>query len=214
MSDEPDENGTVRVQVARSEQMDLPHRIADPDAMAEALGVSKSARLTRKMQEITQLLWLPHDMEGEEINTRIARALELYESLAPEDGGEAMLAQQMVGTHHAAIECLRRAALPNQTFDGRDMALKHAAKLMALYEKQHRALQKSKGKGQQKVTVEHVHVEAGGQAIVGNVETGGRTSERQSTPAPEARGPEAIDNAPEPPVDLASRSRRRTRQRS
>jgi hypothetical protein len=91
------------------------------------------------------------------------------------------------------------------------MALKHATKLMALYEKQHRALQKSKGKGQQKVTVEHVHVEAGGQAIVGNVEAGGRTSERQATPAPEAQGPEAIDNAPEPPVDLASRSRRKAR---
>jgi len=31
------------------------------------------------------------------------------------------------------------------------------------------ALQRYRGKGQQKVTVEHVHVNAGGQAIVGTV---------------------------------------------
>jgi hypothetical protein len=34
-------------------------------------------------------------------------------------------------------------------------------------------LNRHRGKGQQKVTVEHVNVAAGGQAIVGNVETGG-----------------------------------------
>ena len=59
----------------------------------------------------------------------------------------------MVGSHHAALECLRRAALPGQGFEARDMALKHAAKLMVLYERQLRTLQKAKGKGQQKVTV-------------------------------------------------------------
>ncbi len=35
------------------------------------------------------------------------------------------------------------------------------------------ALNKHRGKGQQKVTVEHVHVHAGGQAVVGNVERSG-----------------------------------------
>ena len=35
------------------------------------------------------------------------------------------------------------------------------------------ALGRHRGKGQQKVTVEHVHVNAGGQAIVGAVAAGG-----------------------------------------
>jgi len=35
------------------------------------------------------------------------------------------------------------------------------------------ALNKHRGKGQQKVTVEHVHVHQGGQAIVGHVAQGG-----------------------------------------
>jgi len=35
------------------------------------------------------------------------------------------------------------------------------------------ALNRHRGKGQQKVTVEHVHVHEGGQAMVGNVQTRG-----------------------------------------
>ena len=41
------------------------------------------------------------------------------------------------------------------------------------------ALNRHRGKGQQKVTIEHVHVHEGGQAVVGVVETpggGGRCS--------------------------------------
>jgi len=34
-------------------------------------------------------------------------------------------------------------------------------------------LNRHRGKGQQKMTVEHVHVHEGGQAIVGNIEAGG-----------------------------------------
>ena len=40
------------------------------------------------------------------------------------------------------------------------------------------ALNRHRGKGQQKVTVEHVHVHEGGQAIVGNVESRGEGSQQ------------------------------------
>jgi len=44
---------------------------------------------------------------------------------------------------------------------------------MRLFNEQLEAMQKLKGKaGQQKVTVEHVHVHEGGQAIVGAVSAG------------------------------------------
>jgi len=86
----------------------------------------------------------------------------------------------MVATHSAAMEGLKRAMLPGQTFEGRDQNLKHATKLLSLYARQVEVLDKHRGKGQQKVTVEHVHVEKGGQAIVGNVETGGTKRRRKS----------------------------------
>ena len=67
------------------------------------------------------------------------------------------------------MECLRRSVLGDQTLDGRDLNLKNATKLMSLYERQVAALDKHRGRGQQKVTVKYVHVSEGGQAIVGNV---------------------------------------------
>lgn len=138
----------------------------------ELLKTKESNVEANKLREIAQLLRMPDTLPENEKNARIIRAVELYESLAPADGLEGMLAAQMIGTHHAALECLHRAAVPDQTFAGRDMNLKHAAKLMALYSQQVAALDKHRGKGQQKVTVEHVYVAAGGQAIVGNVEPG------------------------------------------
>jgi len=69
------------------------------------------------------------------------------------------------------MHCLKRAALSNQTFEGRELNLKYAEKYLRLYIDQMKALNKHRGKGDQKVTVEHVNVEAGGQAIVGSIET-------------------------------------------
>lgn len=89
--------------------------------------------------------------------------------LAPRDEGERMLVAQMFATHEAAMECFRRAMLDEQSFEGRDMNLKHAEKLVGLYARQLEALDKHRGKGKQKITVEHVNVHAGGQAIVGDV---------------------------------------------
>ena len=62
--------------------------------------------------------------------------------------------------------------IERQTFEGRDQNLKHASKLLSIYSRQIEVLNKHRGKGQQKVTVEHVHVAAGGQAMVGHIETG------------------------------------------
>ena len=94
-----------------------------------------------------------------------------------------MLAVQMVGAHEAAMECLRRAMLGNQSPEGRDLNLKHAAKLMGIYERQVAALDKHRGRGQQNVTVKYVHVAEGGQAIVGNV-TGSRAAELAKAETP------------------------------
>ena len=153
-----------------------------------------------KIEEIAQLIKVPSSLSEEERKTRIARALDLYESLKPEDGLEGMLAIQMVGTHHAILECLRRAAIPGQTIEGVDMNLKHAAKLQTLYTNQVAALDKHRGKGQQKVTVEHVNVASGGQAIVGNVKTGAPKKRSQSC----SPDPGAVEQQEAIPVDFGS----------
>ncbi|MBO4227214.1 hypothetical protein, partial [Bradyrhizobium neotropicale] len=93
--------------------------------------------------------------------------------MKPKDEFEGMLAAQLIGAHNAAMECYRRAMIPEQTFVGRQEALNQANKLSRTYAALLEALNRHRGKGQQKVTVEHVHVYPGGQAVVGVVERGG-----------------------------------------
>ena len=134
-------------------------------------------------------------------------AIGALEAIAPRDGLEGMVAAQMVATHEAAMECLRRAMLPEQTIEGRDLNLKHGAKLQQVYARQMEALAKHRGQGQQKITVEHVNVHAGGQAIVGNVEAPAR-SPSKAAPAPRAL-PDASDSGVPLPDALTTPKRAR-----
>ena len=102
----------------------------------------------------------------------INEALAAVAGIGARDEIEGMLATQMVATHLAAITALRRLKgaenIPQQDSNGN-----LAAKLLRTFTMQVEALQRYRGKGQQKVTVEHVHVHAGGQAIVGPVTPAG-----------------------------------------
>lgn len=115
-------------------------------------------------------------------------AIALLQGIKPQGEIEGMFATQMVAAHSAAMECLRRAMIDGQTLDACDLNLKHAAKLLTIYARQIETLDKHRGKGQQKVTVEHVHVAAGGQAVVGNIEAAALPpkSGKQSNDAPKA----------------------------
>ncbi len=80
------------------------------------------------------------------------------------------MAAQLLAAHNATMECFRRAMIPDQDPQARQENLAQANKLSRTYATLLDALNKHRGKGQQKVTVEHVHVHAGGQAVVGMVE--------------------------------------------
>ena len=122
---------------------------------------------------IDQLVLLYHSDFEQLKSSRINRAFAMLAELKPDGADETMLSAQMVGTHIAAMECLKRAMLPNQTFEGRELNWKYASKFTEIYAKQFAALDKKRRGGQQKVVVKHVHVNEGGQAIVGDVSTGG-----------------------------------------
>ena len=67
-----------------------------------------------------------------------------------------------------------------------------------------KSLNRHRGKGQQKVTVEHVHVHEGGQAIVGNVESPGGGFTPKSKEQPHAK---QITHAPGQTMPSADTSR-------
>ena len=125
---------------------------------------------THRMKQILSLAWFEKDEGQEKIKERMVDAMKLYESLEPQDAVEAMLCKQMVGNTLAINACFQRAAT-NRHIDNSTKFLKSAAQLQGQFIKQIAALDKHRGRNHQKVVVEYVHVEAGGQAIVGNVET-------------------------------------------
>jgi hypothetical protein len=82
---------------------------------------------------------------------------------------EVMLCSQLVALHSQSMEFLRRGMLPDQTSDGTDRSVNRATKLLRTFATMAECLRTYRGGGQQKMTVEHVTVQAGGQAIVGTV---------------------------------------------
>ena len=91
----------------------------------------------------------------------------------PRDMIEEMLVTQMIGMQEAAMRNMMRACSVNLTTEFVDKHLAIANKCSRTFAALVDTLNKHRGKGQQKMTVEHVHVHAGGQAIVGSVEGGG-----------------------------------------
>jgi hypothetical protein len=126
--------------------------------------------------------------------------------IGPKDELEGMMAAQLVAAHSAAMECYRRAMLGEQTLQGRSENLSQANKLSRTYSTLLEALNRHRGKGQQKVTVEHVHVHAGGLAVVGTVETQGGGEIRKSEDQPHAR---QITDALQPTVWREDQARER-----
>lgn len=119
-----------------------------------------------------QTLWLKNSSTDEVKKQRHA-AVDALIGISPRDELEGMIAAQLIACHCASMECYRRAMIGEQSFEGRRENLSQANKLSRTYAALLEGLNRHRGKGSQKVTVEHVHVHEGGQAIVGNVTQGG-----------------------------------------
>lgn len=105
-------------------------------------------------------------------------AVQQMAALNPMDAVECMLVQQMIALNAMAMDCSKRALLDSQTFEGREVSMRHAARLMNTFANVSAALDKHRGKGQQTIVVKHqqVNIGHGGQAVVGDVQHGGGLS--------------------------------------
>jgi hypothetical protein len=148
-------------QIGPEAKADLPlkaqHASGVPDAEAATILVVQAAAMPAGQSGTTE----------EHLQT----AIHMLEQIKPEGALQSMLAVQMIGVHNGALNFLRRATVENQTFEGTDANVQRAVRLLRLFNEQLQALAGLRGKtGQQKVTVEHVHVYEGGQAIVGSID--------------------------------------------
>jgi hypothetical protein len=159
----------------------------DPSQVAGSLkriGGSRSDDLNSILANQTiDSLWLKNSDEKTR-DLQLRAVVAGLNGIGPNDELEGMIAAQLIAAHNAAMECYRRAMIGEQTLEGRRENLSQGNKLSRTYAVLLEALNRHRGKGQQKVTVEHVHVHSGGQAIVGNVEHpgGGDTSKMEKQP--------------------------------
>jgi hypothetical protein len=134
--------------------------------LKKALGTTSSAFVNASLLQLQAAAQLPSE-------TATNAALALIEAAAPRNETEGALAVQMACTHAAAMSVLAR-------FRGCGGTERHvvalataAARLTRAYSVQVETLRRLRHGGDQYVRVEHVHVNDGGQAIVGNVKTAG-----------------------------------------
>ena len=170
----------------------------------KAIGGSQSVHWNSTLAgQVVKALWLKNSDTQErdqQLNATVAGLV----GIGPKDELEGMAATQLIAAHNAAMECYRRAMIGEQTFEGRRENLNQANKLSRTWATLLDALNKHRGKGQQKVTVEHVHVHAGGQAVVGTIERprGGGLNNIEEQPHAKH-----IAHAPEPSLRRADAER-------
>lgn len=148
----------------------------------KAIGGSSDDNWNRTLaNQVASTAWTKNATDAEERGNLFKAGLAVMVGGKPRDELEGILLAQLTAAHNAAMECYRRAMFHEQTLDGRAINLNHAGKMSRTCALLIDGLNKHRGKGQQVVRVEHVHIENGGQAVIGNV-TPGAIAQKGSQP--------------------------------
>ncbi len=135
----------------------------------DALGLADSDFLAGLLRQLGNAAEKGGLVDEQNVNFMLA----VVKGVEPKDQVETMLAAQMAAVHMATMTFARRLNHV-ENIAQQDSAERAFNKLARTFVAQVEGLKRYRSKGEQKVTVEHVNVGAGGQAIVGNVTHGGR----------------------------------------
>jgi hypothetical protein len=164
----------VRVKVFRTDGKIT--RVHPPDGEAKlwwqrlnkALGTTSSDFVNASLFQIQSACRSPWGGISE---LSMNAALAMIEAAAPKDEIEGALAVQMACTHRAAMAVLAKLDVAFASEQRVAAFGSAAARLMRAYSTQVEVLRRLRSGGHQFVRVEHVHVNEGGQAVIGNVKT-------------------------------------------
>jgi hypothetical protein len=136
---------------------------------------------------------------GEISENSVNYMLSVIKGIKPRDQLEAMLAAQMAVVHAGVMRYGLYLNSAN-TLPEQDIAERGLNKLTRTYTGQMEALKRYRTGGEQKVTVQHVSVSEGGQAIVGNVthRASERAPEKSLEQKPALGAPQPMTIAAEP----------------
>src|SRR5215218_875018 len=143
----------------------------EPGCPLRRIGGSRNAAFNNNLaNSVLHALWLPAGTPDYVRDRRIGAAVAALAGFEPRDEVEGMLAAQAAALHAAAMECFRRAMIPEQPADVASKLRRDGANLARAAVEMTDAVERRRGKGpRQVVRVERVVVQDGGQAIVGAV---------------------------------------------
>ena len=143
-------------------------KLSRDDALCQIFNTRNEKQAEALLSHCLKPLRLDEADDESPANDERTFMLSVINDIAPRDAIERMLAVQMAATHVATIRQGRRMAFADQLpqFDSHERAYNKLARTFAA---QVEALRKHRNGGKQTVTVQHVNVSDGGQAIVGNV---------------------------------------------
>lgn len=182
--------------------------------MAEATGSDDLHIVDARVEELAEALWMGGGRNADNVEARKMSALQALKDFDPHDELERQLATLMIATKSAAMDSYRAALNLSNNLMRRDADLRHAERLTGTFTKLAATFDKHRRNGEQHITVERVEVSDGGQAIVGNVRTGGSPKKKPKRkkprpyreheqnwdiPGPEDE-PEAIEEGHEEPL--------------
>jgi hypothetical protein len=136
------------------------------DRLKKALGTGSSDFVNASLHQLQAAAQFPGSGICE---TGINAALAFIEGFAPRNEVEAALAVQMACTHSATMSVLGRLGPAAGTEDHVCRFAAAAARLLRAFTTQFEAYRRLRHGGDQHVLVEHVHINEGGQAVIGNV---------------------------------------------
>jgi hypothetical protein len=174
------ERKPVKFKAAKSDS-GCPIALQTPDAplvavkISEALGTADADLRAHLLEQIMQTFRGTVSSDGQNNEASIIalnRTMAILNGIQPQDEIEAMLAVQMIGVHNIAMDFIGKATRTERV-DFMSTYMNGATKSLRTFVAQMEALKKYRTGGQQKMIVEHVHVNEGGQAIVGTVNQGG-----------------------------------------
>jgi hypothetical protein len=134
--------------------------------LKKALGTGSSDFVNASLHQLQAAAQFPGSGISE---TGINAALAMIEGFAPQNEMEAALAVQMACTHIATMSVLARLG-PGGGPEDRAVRLASAtARLLRAFSTQFEVYRRLRHGGDQYVRVEHVHINEGAQAVIGNV---------------------------------------------
>jgi hypothetical protein len=178
--------------------VDHPNKIVGQAHLMEALSTADHDFMHGVLSQLTNAGLQGGGVDDKGVNFMLS----VIKGIAPRDQVETMLAAQMAAVHMATMTFAHRLAhvenIPQQ-----DSAERAFNKLTRTFATQMEALKRYRTGGEQKVTVQHVSVSEGGQAIVGNV----TQAPRENAPDNQGEATPALTHAKTTPMPIIGKNK-------